>query len=243
MGLHRPVGILNPTQLQTDARAAMPGNGAIAHPSAHAAAFTCGFVASRPCGGQGWRDEGLQRTCGALLAPGSADILQVSCADGLSVSTLERWRTEALSGPARERARSISAPARRLRHRCESKPPCNCIHPGGGGSPPSPQLHTHQIIRREVCDSDDPAPALEVLRGTALASGNAHAGRKPRAVVPKDVLCQPGLSGGAPPAGHPPPSSRSIPQRHGPQQLGLRAPAGLPRKSATCGHSPLRRTI
>jgi len=44
-----------------------------------------------------------------LLPPESAALLEVSTQMGVSVATLERWRAEALSKPARERAWTAAA--------------------------------------------------------------------------------------------------------------------------------------
>jgi transposase len=55
--------------------------------------------------GQAMRD----RVLGRLLPPESAAIEEVSREVGISVTTLERWRAEALSRPARERAWTAAA--------------------------------------------------------------------------------------------------------------------------------------
>jgi transposase-like protein len=46
-----------------------------------------------------------QRAVARLLPPESSSISAVSQEMGISVATLERWRADALSKPARERAR------------------------------------------------------------------------------------------------------------------------------------------
>jgi transposase len=49
------------------------------------------------------------RTVARLLPPESAPITTVSVESGVSVATLERWRADALSKPARERAWTAAA--------------------------------------------------------------------------------------------------------------------------------------
>jgi transposase len=55
--------------------------------------------------GQGFKDRAVAR----LLPPESAAITAVAQELGVSVSTLERWRADALSRPARERAWTAAA--------------------------------------------------------------------------------------------------------------------------------------
>jgi transposase len=55
--------------------------------------------------GQAFKDRAVAR----LLPPESAAITRVSQELGISVSTLERWRADALSKPARERAWTATA--------------------------------------------------------------------------------------------------------------------------------------
>jgi DNA-binding transcriptional MerR regulator len=55
--------------------------------------------------GQAFKDKVLAK----LLPPSSASLEQVSQEVGVSIDTLERWRSEALTTPARERAWSASA--------------------------------------------------------------------------------------------------------------------------------------
>ena len=49
-------------------------------------------------------NEFRERAVARLLLPESAEVSRVSQEIGVSVSTLERWRSDALSRPARERA-------------------------------------------------------------------------------------------------------------------------------------------
>ena len=49
------------------------------------------------------------RAVARLLPPESAEISRVSQEIGVSVATLERWRADALSRPARERAWTAAA--------------------------------------------------------------------------------------------------------------------------------------
>jgi transposase-like protein len=53
--------------------------------------------------------EFKERAVARLLPPESAEIGSVSLELGISVSTLERWRADALSKPARERAWTAAA--------------------------------------------------------------------------------------------------------------------------------------
>ena len=55
--------------------------------------------------GQAFKNKVLAK----LLPPSSATLEQISQEMGVSIGTLERWRAEALSTPARERAWSASA--------------------------------------------------------------------------------------------------------------------------------------
>jgi transposase len=55
--------------------------------------------------GREFKDRAVAR----LLPPESAAITAVSQEIGVSVATLERWRADALSMPARERARTAAA--------------------------------------------------------------------------------------------------------------------------------------
>jgi transposase len=52
------------------------------------------------------------QTVARLLPPESAPITMVSAESGVSVATLERWRADALSMPARDRERAWTAAAR-----------------------------------------------------------------------------------------------------------------------------------
>ena len=49
------------------------------------------------------------RAVARLLPPESAEVFRVSQEIGVSVATLERWRSDALSRPARERAWTAAA--------------------------------------------------------------------------------------------------------------------------------------
>jgi transposase len=50
-----------------------------------------------------------ERAVARLLPPESAPVQEVSQATGVSVATLERWRADALSTPARERVWTAAA--------------------------------------------------------------------------------------------------------------------------------------
>ena len=50
--------------------------------------------------GQGFKDRAVAR----LLPPESAAVEEVALEIGIGAGTLERWRSDALSRPARERA-------------------------------------------------------------------------------------------------------------------------------------------
>ena len=54
-------------------------------------------------------NEFRERAVARLLPPESAEVSRVSQEIGVSVATLERWRAEALSRPARERAWTAAA--------------------------------------------------------------------------------------------------------------------------------------
>ena len=54
-------------------------------------------------------NEFRERAVARLLPPESAEVSQVSQEIGVSVATLERWRSDALSRPARERAWTAAA--------------------------------------------------------------------------------------------------------------------------------------
>ena len=54
-------------------------------------------------------NEFRERAVARLLPPESAEISRVSQEIGVSVATLERWRSDALSRPARERAWTAAA--------------------------------------------------------------------------------------------------------------------------------------
>ena len=56
-----------------------------------------------------YSQEFKDRAVARLLPPESASITAVSREQGVSVATLERWRAEALSRPARERAWTAAA--------------------------------------------------------------------------------------------------------------------------------------
>ena len=55
--------------------------------------------------GQAFKDRAVAR----LLPPESSSVATVSREVGVAVATLERWRSEALSKPARERAWTATA--------------------------------------------------------------------------------------------------------------------------------------
>ena len=55
--------------------------------------------------GQGFKDRAVAR----LLPPESASIQEVSLQVGVAAATLERWRSDALSKPAHERAWTAAA--------------------------------------------------------------------------------------------------------------------------------------
>ena len=56
-----------------------------------------------------YSNEFKERAVARLLPPESADLSRVSQEIGVSVATLERWRSDALSRPARERAWTAAA--------------------------------------------------------------------------------------------------------------------------------------
>ena len=56
-----------------------------------------------------YSSELKERAVARLLPPESAEVSRVSQEIGVSVTTLERWRAEALSRPARERAWTAAA--------------------------------------------------------------------------------------------------------------------------------------
>ena len=56
-----------------------------------------------------YSNEFKERAVARLLPPESAEISRVSQEIGVSVATLERWRADALSRPARERAWTAAA--------------------------------------------------------------------------------------------------------------------------------------
>lgn len=55
--------------------------------------------------GQGFKDRAVAR----LLPPESAPVEQVALEFGVGAGTLERWRGEALSAPARQRSWTAAA--------------------------------------------------------------------------------------------------------------------------------------
>ena len=56
-----------------------------------------------------YSNEFRERAVARLLSPESAEVSRVSQEIGVSVASLERWRADALSRPARERAWTAAA--------------------------------------------------------------------------------------------------------------------------------------
>ena len=66
-----------------------------------------------------YSNEFRERAVARLLPPESAEVSRVSQEIGVSVSTLERWRADALSRPARERPWTAAPSLHIHQRRCQ----------------------------------------------------------------------------------------------------------------------------